>query len=87
MDVIHDGKLTRVPLGAPFSLNLTDYDAFREDMRLAGVTVRELAEALGRNAGAVYGWKQAKVPQYAKAWIDLKLEIKTLQREASNEID
>ena len=86
-EIIYNGKLARVPLGAPFSLNLTDYDAFREDMRLAGISVKELAEALGRNVGAVYGWKQTRVPEYAKAWVQLQLEIKTLKRDMSGEVD
>lgn len=79
---ITGGKLTKIPLGPAFNLGITDYEGFREDMKLAGVTVREMAEALGRNPGAVYGWKQSRVPDYAKAWVDLKLQIKTLQRDA-----
>ena len=79
---VQAGRLTRIPLGEPFCLNLTDYEGFREDLRLAGVTVKELAKALGRNQGAIYGWKQSRVPDYAKAWVELKLQIKTLTRDA-----
>ena len=86
-EIIYNGKLARVPLGAPFALNLTDYDAWKEDLMLAGITVRELAQAIGRNEKVIYSWKKQGVPRYAKAWLELMLEIKTLRRDMGGEVD
>jgi hypothetical protein len=74
----------RFPVEEPFALEWSEYDEFVADVDLAGLTMRELAEQLGRNVGNFYAWRQrGRVPRYVKAYLARCLELRTMQRNAS----
>ena len=66
-------------VGPPVRFTCSDYDATLEDLRILGLTVRELTGRLGRSPQCFYRWKADGVPQYVNAYIDLAFENLSLK--------
>lgn len=62
-------------IGPPMEFEITEYEGFREDLKILGWTVRDFSARLGRTEGWVYHWKRIGVPQYARAYVDLAFEL------------
>eukprot|EP00914_Ancora_sagittata_P030334 GHVO01060597.1.p6 GENE.GHVO01060597.1~~GHVO01060597.1.p6 ORF type:complete len:108 (-),score=16.08 GHVO01060597.1:1421-1744(-) len=68
--------------GGFLALESDDYEEFMEDLRLMNVTAAEIGRELGLGKNTVYSWKQWTVPQYAKAYVELKLKLHDLGEHA-----
>ena len=63
----------------PVRFECSDYEATLEDLRILGLTVKELTGRLGRSPQCFYRWKADGVPQYVNAYIDLAFENLSLR--------
>ena len=53
----------------------SEYEDFKDDLQMIQMTPADLTRELGLSKNTVYAWGQFTIPSYAKAYIELKVEL------------
>ena len=53
----------------------SEYDDFKDDLQMVEMTPADLTRELGLSKNTVYAWGQFTIPDYAKAYLQLRMEL------------
>ena len=72
------GILAQCQITIP-NMKFSEYEDFMDDLKMLGTTAAQFGRDLGLGRNTVYSWKKWGVPQYAKAYLHVKMELSDYQ--------
>ncbi len=56
-------------------MECSEYEDFKDDLQMIQMTQADLTRELGLSKNTVYAWGQFTIPSYAKAYVELKMQL------------